>query len=81
MQAPLMISRDVDGSINRESRKAIRRLSTMARENNGYVRVWVTLDTPFDPFLAQRSEEQAANQQERVDELFDAVLDPLLSGG
>lgn len=78
--APLMVSRDAGGAINKESRKAIRQLSKTAKKN-GHVRIWVTLDTPFDPSLAQKSEQLANHQQERVDELFDEVLDPLLSGG
>jgi len=75
----LMVSRDADGSINRESRKAIRQLSRIANQH-GHVRVWVTLDTPFDPFLAERSEQVASEQQERIDELFDQVLGQLLAG-
>ncbi len=76
----LMVSRDADGSINKQSKKAVRTLSKLAKKA-GHVRVWVTLDTPFDPFLVQTSEQQAADQQIRLDQLFDEVLAPLLNDG
>lgn len=78
--APLMVSRDADGSINEESRVAIRQLTRMA-QRNGHVRLWVTLDLHFDPFLVDVSEQAAADQQQRLDDVFDLVLNPLLSSG
>jgi len=77
---PLMVSRDSGGSINKESVKVVKLLSKMAKRN-GHVRLWVTLDMPFDPFLASKSEQAAAAQQARVDGVFDEVLNPLLDSG
>jgi len=74
---PLTVSRDSDGKINKHSKEAIKYLSKMAVQN-GYVRVWVTLDFPFDPFLAEDSEIAADAQQARLDKVFDEVLNPLL---
>ncbi|MDJ0709585.1 MAG: hypothetical protein QNJ14_04300 [Woeseiaceae bacterium] len=76
----LIVSREAGGSINKESKESLRTLAQMARKN-GYMRVWVTLDIPYDPFLAERSEQGAAVQQERLDGLFDQVLNPMLADG
>lgn len=74
---PLTISRDSQGAIHKSCRPAIREINRIAQDA-GHVRLWLTLDAPFDPNLPEVSEEAHAAQISRIDEVFDLVLDQLL---
>lgn len=78
--AALMVSRNADGEIRGAAAAALRRLVRIANQQQE-VRVWVTLNVPFDPYLADYSPEAAAAQDRRLNRVFDNVLNPLLNRG
>ena len=79
-EASLMVSRDSEGALDAESRIALTTLTNMAARS-GYVRVWITLDMPYDPFLAEKSEEAAALQHDQIELSFGEVIGPMLNTG
>lgn len=80
-QAPLMVSKESNGKLNRDSRVAFRTLRAKA-QRYGETPVWITLSETFlAPYLGQLTPEELDQQQLRATQQILEILEPLVDTG
>ena len=74
---PLVYYRDATGHVTQNSKDTAKRLAQTARKA-GQVKLWLTLDYPFNIYFDEMTPEEIAAQEQAVSEGMNEILAPLL---
>ncbi len=78
--SPLVVYRGEDGKLTDQSKINAVALKAIAAQQ-GYVTLWITANTSFNPFVGQLTDTEIAEQNARVLLTLDTVLQPLIDAG